>query len=114
MSGARIAVPNSAMRSASAGGGGTGFGAARGGSAFGKTSQLTQATNMAKQAPLANATAKPSAATSVCNPITGTTVTQTRMNSGASFDAPFASAYSARNTMSALAPKRICGTPRNA
>ena len=63
-----MAVPSNALRSASAGDSGAALGAARGGSAFGKNSQLTQAMKIAKQAPLANATAKCSAATQGLHP----------------------------------------------
>src|SRR5882672_2865499 len=102
MRGARIAVPSTALRIASAGDNGTGLAAARGGSALGKNSQLVQAMKIENQAVLANTTAKLSAAGRDAMPTTGMVVTQTRMNNGPSFEAPRASAYSAWNTMSAL------------
>src|SRR4051812_48956949 len=109
-----MAVPSSALRIASSGDNGGGFRAIRGGSAFGKISQLVQAMKIAKQALLANATARCSAIGRDCIATTGMTETKTRMNSGASFGAPLASAYSAWNTMTVLKPNRRCGAPRNA
>src|SRR5688572_22797989 len=114
MSGARMAVPSSALRKAIPGGSEAAAGAARGGRDFGNTSQLTQAMKIAKQAPLANATAKCCATARDCMPTTGMAVTQTRMNSGPSLEAPFASACSARNTMSVLKPNSRWGAPRKA
>ena len=71
------------------------------------TPQATRAQKIAMTAPLAKMYAKCSAPGSDCKPTTGTAAVQMMMNSGPSFDAPRASAYSARNTMSVHMPNRM-------